>query len=1311
MATLTILLDASVKGFVVLGVALALVAALRRSSAATRHLIVALALAAVIGLPVLSAALPSWRLPILPASVAARATERLAWHLEPPFSLVEAPPAPAPAPVTPVAVTPSLPPAPRATADAPPTPSPTEASRRTHWTTWLLAAWAGAAALVFAPWLLGVTRAWRLTRSALPLTSEPWARRLREATERLGIRRRVHLAAGPRITVPMTWGHLRPVILLPEEARTWSDALAGPILVHELAHVKRWDWLTQALGHLAAAFYFFNPFAWLAVRRLHDERERACDDLVLTAGSKASDYAEHLLAVARRARLSFCTAAAAVSMARPDRMEGRLIAILDAKRSRRTPGRFAVACATVGLAAVLMPLAMMRAASAIAEVEEPVAESMAAAPTESAGALQVALGHGGALRLVAIGKPDDASLGWWSPDGQPVDANPDWERFRANWPGEPLIGILEAVHPGARPPKAAIGPAGEEWLVPLWSAHPIRKPEGSDAYALTVGFGAGAWKTVGTLKPGESLKDGDLECRVESIERTADSCTTVHAWYTVLPETEFALVAVEKSGKETTLGATYNSTSDLVPRGTRHILTPAVFTNAGNVDHFAVRTRPRAWANCVFLSDRPRPNASRTALARARIYDPLLEHTVERFVGQLQAGDPAAAAFFAPEMQPVARRLVAWWINRDAAEAKAEEFRALREELAKPLSAERRAFFGGVRIWKDLGLVAPRGGDRAFTTLLRFSENEAGWAPRLLLERDPRDGWRAVGLCDGRQEAELFLFDTPATNPAWGNTVEVAADDPTIAKGCYLDIDSGRLLTPPQSQPSAEWIRETGVDVRLGTPGTKPSASGHYATDGYDLLGRGVTFEFWALTPERAKQMLDTTDSHLGSFGGGPFLFRTREGAIGVANSGGGKANTCTFRYKLLAGAADRAPGTGTLTPPAAALEPMRQEVLRLAGEYSQRIRDFGEGHPETVAAKNRLEGAAREYSRVLATRLSDAARVRKAAAAFLAAVAGGSDATAVALTKPGTVKTTGFAEFRRAFKAPDCSVDIVLANSVSGCAASTFVAACDGSGQGALGLGLVRENGQWLVCDVDFLPDEAKKEAFLADFRAHFPDAVSPEAPAPGAADEKAAPPAPPKPPADPEGAVAMMDPLKALFGSAVHALMDKDDPQGALDILNAAMPEIDRWLASLKGTDAEPVAAAAVGHVKLIQQALQDGNPDMAKSLMEGLNAVGQKIEDTIRDRAASTTRTAAERLRIGLPKDGAILIRGRTLSYQDFDREANDLLKGVSDVVVQMARDMPEKHLVAVVDRLSAAGVTGIGIQRGEPTGSPAGAGEAD
>src|SRR5205823_12851209 len=100
---------------------------------------------------------------------------------------------------------------------------------------------------------------------------------------------------------------------------------------------------------------WWNPLAWAAWRELLKERERAADDLVLSTGARASEYASHLLEVARSLQCSPAVAWVAAPMARGSQLEGRLRAILDSAANRKQPGRFSALIAILLAAGIVAP--------------------------------------------------------------------------------------------------------------------------------------------------------------------------------------------------------------------------------------------------------------------------------------------------------------------------------------------------------------------------------------------------------------------------------------------------------------------------------------------------------------------------------------------------------------------------------------------------------------------------------------------------------------------------------------------------------------------------------------------------------------------------------------------------------------------------------------------------------------------------------------------------------------------------------------------------------------------------------------------
>jgi beta-lactamase regulating signal transducer with metallopeptidase domain len=348
VAGLAFMAELALKTTLVLALAALAAATLRGASAAVRHLVWCAALVAVLCLPLLTLLLPGWEVPLLPAAspagaalhqVAAAPLPEAAWQLQ-------APPA-----------EPSL-----------PTDSRRPSGVPVHTLVPLVLVAGALAGLI---WMAIAFAAVALLGRRAQVVREPaWLRLARETAGRLGVRRRVRLLRSGAATMPATWGLLRPAVVLPSCADHWPADRRRAVLGHELAHLKRLDVLTQALGLVACALLWWHPAVWYAARRMRMESERACDDMVLRSGAPAAEYAAHLLEIARWHRDSRLAAPALVSMARRSQLESRLLAVLDRARARTGPSLAAAALVAITALAVVVPLSALRAAEA-----QPAAES------------------------------------------------------------------------------------------------------------------------------------------------------------------------------------------------------------------------------------------------------------------------------------------------------------------------------------------------------------------------------------------------------------------------------------------------------------------------------------------------------------------------------------------------------------------------------------------------------------------------------------------------------------------------------------------------------------------------------------------------------------------------------------------------------------------------------------------------------------------------------------------------------------------------------------------------------------------------
>ena len=178
----------------------------------------------------------------------------------------------------------------------------------------------------------------RIVNRARPLNSEDWLTPLWEVSDRLSLDEPPRLLRSEEAKMPFACGVFSPTIVLPAECDTWSLDRRRAVLLHELAHVRRHDLIGHTLGRFACAVYWFHPLVWTAAKQLRSESERACDDLALACGARATDYAEHLLDIVTSVKRD-ATPSVALAMARRKEFEGRMLAILDPDLRHSSPSR------------------------------------------------------------------------------------------------------------------------------------------------------------------------------------------------------------------------------------------------------------------------------------------------------------------------------------------------------------------------------------------------------------------------------------------------------------------------------------------------------------------------------------------------------------------------------------------------------------------------------------------------------------------------------------------------------------------------------------------------------------------------------------------------------------------------------------------------------------------------------------------------------------------------------------------------------------------------------------------------------------
>jgi TonB family protein len=330
-AGLWLLLGCSVKATVLLTLTAGTAYALRGRSAAVRHHVWALGIVSAMALPIMTVLLPSWHSATLGNAARfwgpAHATAENQNFQRLPSMVIDA---------------------------AAASPLSGQLSRLT------LLVWALGALFVVMKLLGGLARlAWVSAQSKLVLDDD-WAQIVLRFRKSLHIVRPVQLLqCADASSMPLTWGIVRPCVMLPAGAKEWPADRRQAVLSHELAHIARHDWFVQICAELARGFYWFHPLVWFAGASLRSESECACDDSVLNSGMDASDYANQLLDLARTLKNAHHGWSTALAIARPSNLERRFIAMLNPTLNRGGISRRTGLLLKAAAFCLLLPLAAL----------------------------------------------------------------------------------------------------------------------------------------------------------------------------------------------------------------------------------------------------------------------------------------------------------------------------------------------------------------------------------------------------------------------------------------------------------------------------------------------------------------------------------------------------------------------------------------------------------------------------------------------------------------------------------------------------------------------------------------------------------------------------------------------------------------------------------------------------------------------------------------------------------------------------------------------------------------------------------------
>lgn len=346
---------------------------------------------------------------------------------------------------------------------------------------------------IVAIWLAGVVllsarllMSWRTARRLAHRGSQPASREMRRVAARLsdalGLRRAVTLLESAAVQVPSVIGTLRPIILLPASALTGlTPEQVEMVLAHEMAHIRRHDFLVNLLQAVVETLMFYHPAVWWMSQRVRIERENCCDDLAVSVCGNPIQYARALTRLEELRATALPVVVAANGGSLLDRI--RRIAAGRAEATSSSP-RWAAAVAMLSIVILAVAVPSL---PALAQREEGKA-SRAAKATEAAQPAKAANATVEVVDLERQAQPagliddeadgDEAESDFAGIDFDDFDVPAPEAPYPPDAPEWPLPAIAPHAHPSPAPMMRAmavpvIAPAAP---MPPGTPRPARAP-------------------------------------------------------------------------------------------------------------------------------------------------------------------------------------------------------------------------------------------------------------------------------------------------------------------------------------------------------------------------------------------------------------------------------------------------------------------------------------------------------------------------------------------------------------------------------------------------------------------------------------------------------------------------------------------------------------------------------------------------------------------------------------------------------------------------------------------------------------------
>ena len=281
---------------------------------------------------------------------------------------------------------------------------------------WLVVSWAAGVLLLSVRLLAGWWRTRALRVSGVSAVPDACAGLLARTARRMGIRRPVAIKLSTRVTVPVVLGHLTPIVLVPAAVLAGlSPSQLEAILAHELAHVRRHDYLVNLVQTLIETLLFYHPAVWWVSRQVRVAREHCCDDIAVAVCGNRRQYVQALLGLEQLRQPAVMLALGAADgplLARARRL------LVDPDREAPPPR---LAASAIAMSVVALAIAGVSTAS---ERQAPAADPSAAAASQGAPTPGTPTPGNPSLGNASPGKPSPGNTDQPREQGAPASAVP-----------------------------------------------------------------------------------------------------------------------------------------------------------------------------------------------------------------------------------------------------------------------------------------------------------------------------------------------------------------------------------------------------------------------------------------------------------------------------------------------------------------------------------------------------------------------------------------------------------------------------------------------------------------------------------------------------------------------------------------------------------------------------------------------------------------------------------------------------------------------------------------------------------------------